>query len=135
MKNRLTKIAREVRKELIALAPKFYGVPPKHLGGLCAHASAMLFERFRKEELKVQIASGAGHWFTVCEGFLVDITASQFGQAKICVRDYERVVKKVASQEYSMNWWDVRKLSDSCAAAGLGSNVGEIEEARKDLNG
>lgn len=130
MQNRLKKMAKEVREELIKLAPIFYGVPAKTLCGLCGFGSAMLFERFKKEGLDVQIANAVGHWFVVCEGFLVDVTATQFGQAKICVRDYEKTVKKVQSGEYKMEWWNAKTLSKTLNKSGLSESLDSIKKAR-----
>jgi len=126
------KIARQVRMELESFVgnhPNFNSQP--HLGGLCGYGSVMLHEALKKAGYKSKIASGGGHWFVVCEGFLCDITASQFGQAKIVVRDYEKVKQGILSGNYQMNWWNAHSFHDTACGASLCNLKEPIKQARE----
>lgn len=68
--------------ESYAIAKKF----PKNLNGMCAIASSKLFEALdRVQGLKPELAiwhdrvSEGVHCFVLCNEYLVDITATQFG--------------------------------------------------------
>ena len=133
MKNKITKIAKQVRAELISFisdgANGFNSQP--HLSGMCGYGAVMVFDALKKAGRQPKIAVGQGHYFTVCDGFLVDVTASQFGQSKIVVRDYEKVKKMIASNEYQMRWWQA-SLHNSVCSANICSNRKMIDDARRD---
>jgi hypothetical protein len=130
VKDKLRKIATEVRAELVRLGPKIYGVTPGHLGGLCGYGSVMLFQRLKKEGYSPKIASGIGHWFVVCGDFLVDVTASQFGQGKVTIRNYKNIKKKIESGNYSLDFWKATKLSKTLKESGLASSLERVKRAR-----
>ena len=135
MKNKFRKIATEVRKELIEIAPKLdhYG-DLKNLGGFCHFGSIMLLQKFKELGFSPKIAKGVGHYFVVCDSLLIDITASQFGQGKICIRDYDKLKDKIASKEYVLNFWSASQLSTSPKDVGLEGYAIKIKKARKLLH-
>jgi len=130
------KVATELRKELQTIAPHFNlhwgnsNTISKHLGGYCGFGSTMVWQKLTKMGFKPKIASGVGHWFTVCDNILVDITASQFSQPMVCVRDYEDVQRIIVSNERAMNFWKATKLSSNPNAAGLNTNLEQIKNGR-----
>lgn len=129
----IRKIATQVRAELekfcnINNTKHFNALPC--LGGLCGYGSAMLYEALTKYGFSPQIARGQGHWFVICEGLLVDVTASQFGQPSVVVRDYKKVKEGIHSQKYLMAWWDVDNLYSTLCGAGLCQLKDEIDAER-----
>jgi hypothetical protein len=107
LRKQIVKIARQTRKfvenskELVGLM----GKPAPHLGGWCAHSSIILSHNLREAGLDAKIVSGYGHWFVKCENFLVDITASQFGQSRVCVKDFDKIQEVVSSNKINAQWW------------------------------
>jgi hypothetical protein len=90
LRKQIYNIARQTRK-FVLTSPDMkalMGVPLPHLSGWCAHSAIILSHNLRESGLDAKIVSGQGHWFVKCEDFLTDITASQFGQGNICVREY-----------------------------------------------
>lgn len=140
MKNKILNIARGVRQELEEIGP-WMQVPaggrpnphfPKHLGGYCGYGATMLYAALTAAGLEAEVISGSGHWFAKCGEYLVDVTASQFGQAKVVVRDFERVQEMIQSGEYQMNWWN-RVSSGSPCEMNLCNNHKIIAQARERL--
>jgi hypothetical protein len=70
------------------------------LYGLCARGSAILWAELDKAGLKAEIVYNPGHVFVYCEGWYVDITATQFGLGKTVVMK-ESTATKRTSQMYS----------------------------------
>lgn len=58
------------------------------LCGMCGVAAYATGRILAKEKIphEVCIAAMGGHCFVVCDGYLIDVTATQFNQAKIIVR-------------------------------------------------
>ena len=112
LRKQIVKIARQTRKfvenskELVSLM----GKPAPHLGGWCAHSSIILSHNLREAGLNASLVSGYGHWFVKCDDFLVDITASQFGQGSICVRDFNKVQEIVSSNKINAQWWKANSM-------------------------
>lgn len=131
MKNKIKKIARQVRTELKSFIGKNGFNAQPHLGGLCGYGAVMLHEALNKNNLKTKIAAGGGHWFAVCGDYLVDVTASQFGQPQVVVRDYNKIKHMINSGEYQMNWWNANALHDSACGANLCNLKQQIEKARQ----
>ena len=101
-RNQLVAIATKLRKELELLIdvcePKtslqiLDGSLPD-LCGACMYGSIMLFKELKKLGRKPLLVEGNGHWFTHCDGFLIDITASQFGMKDVEVFPTNRVSDK-----------------------------------------
>lgn len=63
------------------------------LRGMCAVASAELFRRLEENQIGAVFACNPDHCFVVCKDYyLLDITASQFGQDDVVViEDYESI--------------------------------------------
>jgi hypothetical protein len=89
----------------------------------------MLYNALTNEGFRPEIAEGYGHWFVKCGDFLVDVTASQFGQGMVCVRDWNRTQKKAESGHYSMGWWRCIKLHKNPGAGGLQIEAENIDKA------
>lgn len=90
---------------------------PKSLEGYCGYASVMLYNRLKNEGFFTRIVHSDEHWFIKCDRFLVDITASQFGQGMVCVRDWESTQKKVNSGKYALAFWKYKGDDDIKAMA------------------
>jgi len=107
---KIRKIANRIRKRLEKIATSLLPGVGAHLGGLCGHGALMLHKELTELGRAPQVASGRGHWFVVCDGFLIDVTASQFGQPKVVVRDYEKVKKENGNNLYCRNWWNAESI-------------------------
>ena len=104
-KTKIISIARACRSELervaVHISPNF----SKTLAGLCMYGSVLTWMRMKDAGLKPEVVSGNGHFFAVCDGLLVDVTATQFGHGKVVVRDYKKVQEMATSGEYALNHW------------------------------
>jgi len=108
-KKQVVLLARKARKaaEYIAKEEK----SPTKLHGLCARASAILFELLREEGFNPFICFGNGHCFLEVDEFLVDITATQFGYSKIFIVHMNDLFSKLKlrDQEAALacnGYWD-----------------------------
>lgn len=133
MRKEIIKIARKTRAFIVNnkyKIPYYNGIPP-HLGGLCGHASVILSHNLRQAGMPAQIVTGMGHWFVKCEDFLVDITASQFGQGQVCVRNFNKAVEMAKGNNYNMTWWSPTRISDDPQHANL---ISVLHQLRKSWN-
>jgi len=126
----IRKVAIETRK-LISDNRKALGTSSASLAGLCGHASLALAHNLRKEGLPAEIAQGVGHWFVKCGSFLVDITASQFSQGKICIRDYERTSKLAKDDSRWMGFWNANRIDKDYKVMGLDYAAMQIKNTLK----
>lgn len=78
---------------------------PPSLSGWCGHSSIILSHNLRQAGLDAKLVTGQGHWFVKCEQYLVDITASQFGQPDICVRNFDKTQERIKSNRTIARWW------------------------------
>jgi hypothetical protein len=137
MKNLIKRIAQGCRDELQRIAPYINGNGnraaniPQHLAGYCGYGSVLVWKRLKEAGRKPQMVQGHGHWFTICDGMLVDVTATQFGQSKVVVRDYERVQEMINSGEYRMQWWQSQRVTDSPCDMSLCANLKALDDASK----
>lgn len=90
-----------------------------HMRGLCATATLYLFEKLRAEGMDAVMVAGVDHWFVVCDGWLVDITATQFGQRPIVIRRYRDVVRDIHRGTIIAPWWHERARFEAVPRAGL----------------
>jgi hypothetical protein len=68
------------------------------------------------------------HWFVVCSGLLVDVTASQFGMPKVCVQDYKKIKRIIKGGERNISWWEaLGKGSKNPKNASLGDVEKELQ--------
>lgn len=124
-KRKIAHIARDVRSVLDRAVRSFGGRDAhghrqaRHLGGLCGLASVFLFDRLTEEGFRPQLVMGDGHYFIECHGWLVDVTATQFGQPSVVVLDYQRVQRYIRDEVRAMFWWNARKLYPSVEDSGL----------------
>lgn len=84
-------------------------IAKRDLNGLCLYASIILKNTllyYGYGNLKPIIATGVGHAFVICNGYIVDVTASQFGQPKVVVRDINAVKKIIETGEISLKFWN-----------------------------
>jgi len=65
----------------------------------CARGSAILWEELNRAGLKAEIVYNPGHVFVYCEGWYVDITATQFGLGKTLVRS-EATAQRLSEKEF-----------------------------------
>lgn len=136
-KRKIRKIATEVRKELQGIVPwllNYYDSPrdiPKHLAGYCGYGSVMVHEALKEHGFKPKIARADGHWFVVCGSLLVDVTASQFSQPMVVVRNYKNVKNIIESNERCMRFWKADRLCSNVKTANVGVTQEEIDKARK----
>lgn len=87
----LFKIAKTVRKQAYNKAHKYYG---EELTGYCARGSAMLWTALVKAGLSPVIclarSQDGDHVFVMCENYIVDVTATQFGERPVCIKRFGR---------------------------------------------
>ena len=90
--DKITTIARQVRKEVVK-RNKLIGMFEKNLCGLCAIASAKLFDELRQNGFRPWLVRTGCHTFIECLGHVVDITATQFGNRTICILPKPKTVQ------------------------------------------
>jgi len=106
MKKRLRSIATQTRKLLENISHDILIKAEPSLAGLCGYASLLLDDVLKKKGYNPQIIKGRGHWFIKCEGYLIDITASQFGQPNVVVRDFAFVQDAINEKRVRQFWWE-----------------------------
>lgn len=126
--NIIRRVATKTRKQVSDNRSALFIGVAKHLGGLCGNASALMFDNLQKAGLQPEIVQGWGHWYNRCGPWLVDITASQFGQGKICIRNFSRTQELIKSQDRAMAWWDPQKISNNLKDSGLESTLKTTKE-------
>jgi hypothetical protein len=85
------RIARESRKWAEQTAKR--RDCPKNLCGLCAVAAGHLHRALQREGYKSRIAMNNGHCFILLEDYVVDVTATQFGEAKVFIKKLTTVLQ------------------------------------------
>ena len=107
-------IAQNTRKWAEKKAKKDYFSYGSCLAGLCAIASAHVFTALKKQGFTPQLhmADGDGsHVFVTAEGFLIDVTATQFDiNKKVIVKPYKRPRKWFWKKQRTFN--SVKELAD-----------------------
>jgi hypothetical protein len=132
-KRSIKKVAVDVRKTLEKIAPRL-NIHAAHLQGACGYGSVMLFEELKRAGYKPRIAQGSGHWFVVCDGKLVDVTATQFGQPKVVVRDFIRIQDENNKFIYNRQYWTLYGgLHNTTCSAGLCSLKPVIKKALENV--
>jgi len=130
-KQRIRKIATDVRmtfiEKVMPALSKMHSIEnKKSLRGCCAYASTMLYNRFINEGFRPKIVEGDGHYFVKCDEFLVDITASQFGQGMVCVKDWKNIQEKINSGNYELSFWKPVQFHDISAMLEYDLDIGRI---------
>ena len=82
------------------------------LSGFCARGSAILYAELKKAGYKPQIHFFPGHVYVYCEGYYVDITATQFGSrfGKTVVRN-ESTIEQLNKQSRR---WEIKQSKWVC---------------------
>jgi len=84
----------EKRKKVVVLARKARKTAeniaeredlPYRMNGMCARASAILFELLRAADIKALICFGRHHCYLKVDELVVDITATQFGYSRVFI--------------------------------------------------
>jgi hypothetical protein len=81
MRNKLLSYARKARRWAERLEEKEceeYDCFPRDLGGYCVIASIYLYKLLRDAGLNPRVIFNEDHAFVVCQGYLIDVTATQF---------------------------------------------------------
>ena len=100
-------VAKEVRRYLDKQSKKHHSAFTD-LRGFCAKASIMLFNRLSRRGLKPQIMHAlydkdsdysACHYYVICNGHLVDVTATQF------MNNHPRIMIQKLSDDEFPNWY------------------------------
>jgi hypothetical protein len=134
-RGKIARIARQVRTKLdqiAALSPlkvrlaKLHPYPP-HLSGACGIASVMLHDELTGAGMTPLIVAGDGHYFVVCEGWLVDVTATQFGHRPIVIRRYADIRHAISTNALLAYWWKQSNAYRSVEQAGLKEYRNEIQ--------
>jgi hypothetical protein len=91
-KNKIIKCAQSAREWADGHA-RYHTIFNSSLQGMCAITSAYLFELLIQAGLKAKIAYNDNHCFILTNGYLVDVTASQFPdiKEKICIQKYNQL--------------------------------------------
>ena len=89
--NKIKNIAKKIRKAFEEIEKKENdGFGGYGLGGYCVRAAAQLYLACKKAGIKVKIVEGVGHAFNEFDGYIIDITATQFGKyPKVHIRKYK----------------------------------------------
>lgn len=94
-RRQILKVANEVRNEVesfVGIEDEAMGISkltwsfPDDLAGLCIVASIILFQELKRLGRNPYIVKGNGHYYINCDGFLVDVTASQFCMPRVVVK-------------------------------------------------
>jgi hypothetical protein len=64
--------------------------------GMCGVSSTYLLKLLKKEGIRARIMAGDGHAYVQYKGYIIDVTATQFGNGKIVFRKR----RKLESSEY-----------------------------------
>lgn len=84
MINKIKEVANQTRRWAERYAANNYF--PRDLTGVCAIAATKLFLDLQKNGFKdIHIVENTEHAFVVCEGHIVDVTATQFGLGSIVI--------------------------------------------------
>jgi len=134
-RSELVEVAKQVREELYKLVKQMNrGNVQKHLQGQCMYGSILIYDAFKAAGIdNVKIVQGHGHYFNLCDKFLVDITATQFGQDPIIVRDYAEVKQCISSGEVLYTWWVETGVFDTPCDASLCQYRRQLNDAKKAL--
>lgn len=84
---------------------------PSDLCGLCLRSSVQLFLAAKYFDINIKVVGGYGHCYTMCDGYIIDITATQFGEA-----DRVLIVPPKCTTEYhgrTSGHWDKKKICEA----------------------
>jgi hypothetical protein len=72
----------------------------RSLQGWCVKCSYKLFKKLRQKKLNPTFCASKYHCFVLCDDFLIDVTATQFGEKPIIVEKF--------SKEHEERFWDIK---------------------------
>ncbi len=130
-KKEILRIAKLVRNTIIE-GNKTFGHFEDDLGGACAMASVFLFVELQKANFDPVIATSEFHFFIVERklNLLVDVTATQFGQPQIIVKNYDSV-KRIIKEKIDAPWWNAVDFYTSISKSNLKQ---ELNYVRRYIN-
>jgi hypothetical protein len=117
--NEIEKLIEVIRPIRLKIYLKYQSRFGDDLGGCCAIASGILFEQLSQnfKNIKIVISteindSGCSHCFLIYKGYIIDITATQFGHNKeiLIFKDDKKSVKRYDSRWY---WYGKREIFKS----------------------
>ena len=111
-RSQIRKVAEETRKLVIIKRNKLWPGTPLNLGGICYYATILLCQKLKEAGFPTLTVMGSGHWYCKVNNWLVDITASQFGQGKICIRDFNATQEKIKKGEVDIHFWRAKNIGD-----------------------
>lgn len=113
MNRKLRRIGKIARRKSEEIADELsWEYISKDLCGFCARGSAILFNELKKRNYEPKIIEGDGHFYIECNGYIIDITATQFGDfSKVVVR------KKLSTYMKNLGYWNVLNKYNSIEAA------------------
>lgn len=86
-----------------------------NLGGFCAIGAVRLFQNLRKEGVNAKLAvthsTWGGHCYVLVDNYIVDVTATQFGQEPVLIVSTKEAYKR--STPFLPHPWSKRKVYDS----------------------
>lgn len=80
---------------------KLFGMPPT-LDGMCGAASVHIVKALKEKGIQSEIALADGHAFVLSSGYVVDVTATQFGE-------FPPVLVQLRSTLENKWWWKYYK--------------------------
>lgn len=93
------------------------------LGGYCGRAAIQLYLACKKAGIKIKIFEGIGHAFNEYDGYIIDITATQFGKyPKIYIKKhgfqnglefYKKVRTHLSTKSLAKSFWIPQNKIDS----------------------
>jgi hypothetical protein len=103
----LIKLAHKVRDAFEEISQK--ESLPTNLCGLCLRSSVQLFLAAQYFGINIQVIGGDGHCYTMCDGHIIDVTATQFGEKeRVLVVPPNRV-----SEYHKCKRWRKDKICES----------------------
>ncbi|MFA5048279.1 MAG: hypothetical protein WC516_04625 [Patescibacteria group bacterium] len=92
---KIKKIAKKVRNVFEKIEEN-EGWAGCRLGGYCGRAAIQLHLACKRVGINIKISEGIGHAYNEYDGYIIDITATQFGgYPKVHIRKYKRATKEL----------------------------------------
>lgn len=100
-KQKIKKIALQVR-QWCEKVNNDYNLFDDDFAGMCGIASVYLYKQLKKHGMRPKIVENNAHCFIVCEGYIVDVTATQFGYRRVFVEEFNQA-------EHDGSWWSIER--------------------------
>lgn len=128
IKRSLKSIAEEVRG-YFERGVKLLGKYDPDLCGLCGIASIFLYQRLKNEGYEPQMATSTSHIYIICDGKIVDITATQFGLDPVVIIDHQTILLALNEKRSLNDFWKTVAIFRDPDAAGFPKSF--FEEAER----